>query len=101
MRASLFLAAAAGAVSFGFSQPASAGWDGCCEGGSVYVHHHVYYPPRYRHVYYVHRPAPLHVNVVDGCCAGPGWYPYGYRYSGYFAMPYYYRWQWRGRRGWW
>jgi hypothetical protein len=24
----------------------------------------------------------------------------GYNYPGYFAAPYYYRWQWRGRRHW-
>jgi hypothetical protein len=104
MRARLILAIAAGALGFGFSQPAVAGgWgdDYCCAGGRTYVHHHVYYPPRYRHIYYVHKPGPRHVHVVHGgeVCCGPR--HYGYRYSGYFARPYFYRWQWRGGRRHW
>ena len=106
MRARLFLAAAAGALGFAFSQPAAAGgivWDdGYCCAGTAYVHHHIYAPIRYRHVYHVHRPGPRHINVVHyppGCC-GPAYYAYGYGYPGYLAAPYYYRWQWRGRRGW-
>jgi hypothetical protein len=99
MRARLIMAAAAAALGFGFSQPAAAGgWDdsSCCE-GTVYVHHHVYAPIRYRHVYHVHRAGPRHINVVDypynyGCC-GPA---YTHRSWNYFAP--HYRWQWRGRR---
>jgi hypothetical protein len=80
----------------GFSQPAAAGgWDDsyCCA-GTVYVHHHLYYPPRYRHVYHVHAPGPLHVNVVHypyayGCCAA-----YADRPWGDFGPHY---WYWRGR----
>lgn len=100
MRARLIMAIAAAGLGFGFSQPAAAGgWDdsACCE-GTVYVHHHVYAPARYRHVYHVHTPGPRHINVVDypynyGCC-GP---VYAYRSWDYFAPRY--RWQWRGR-GW-
>ncbi|HZT48136.1 MAG TPA: hypothetical protein VFA64_09190 [Hyphomicrobiaceae bacterium] len=108
MRARVFLAAAAGALGLAFAQPAAAGgWDDgyCCEGGYVYVHHHVYYPPRYRHVYHAHVPGPRHINVVHypvydyGCC-GPWFRRLGYGYPGYFAAPYYYRWHWRARRHW-
>jgi hypothetical protein len=106
MRARLFLAIAAGALGFGFSQPAAAGgWDDGCCGGTVYVHHHVYYPPRYRDIYHAHVPGPRHINVVHagaydyGCC-GSRPFVLGYNYPGYFAAPYYYRWQWRGRRHW-
>jgi hypothetical protein len=102
MRARLIMGLAAGVLGIGLSQPAAAGgWDDsygyCCAGGRVYVHHHVYYPPRYRHIYYVHKPGPRHVHVVHDCC-GPRYYGYGY--PGYFARPYFYRWPWRGRRYW-
>ena len=67
MRARLFLAIAAGALGLAFSQPAAAGgWNdgyGCCA-GTVYVHHHVYAPVRYRHIYHRHVPGPRHINVV-------------------------------------
>jgi hypothetical protein len=99
MRARLIMAAAVVALGFGFSQPAAAGgWhDGDCCSGSVYVHHHVYYPPRFRHIYHVHTPGPLHVNVVHypyafGCCGSL----YAYRSWDYVAPPRY-RWYWRGR----
>lgn len=107
MRARLILAIAAGALGLGFGQPAAAGgWDDsyashCCAGGRVYVHHHIYQPPRYRHVYHVHKPGPRHVHVVHyphDCC---GARYYGYGYPGYFARPYFYRWQWRGARRHW
>ena|SRR3979490_2067622 len=98
MRARLIMAMAAAGLGFGFSQTAAAGgWDDsyCCQ-GTVYVHHHVYYPPRYRHIYHVHTPGPLHVNVVHpyaaGCCAPV----YTYRSWDYFAPRYH--WYWRGRR---
>jgi hypothetical protein len=77
-----------------FDRPAMAGgWgDGYCCAGTVYVHHHAYYPPRYRHIYHVHAPAPRHVNVVDpGCCAPV----YSYRAWDHFGSRYY--WPWRGR----
>ena len=101
MRARLLVAFAAAGLALGLSQPAAAGgWDdgSCCE-GSVYVHHHVYAPVRYRHLYHVHRPGPRHVNVVH--------YPYAadccgrvyYRSWDYFAPPRY-RWYWRGYRHW-
>ena len=99
MRARLLMATAAAALGFGFSQPAAAGgWhDGACCQGTVYVHHHVYYPPRYRHIYHVHTPGPQHVNVVHypyaygpGCCAPV----HAYRAWDYGPR---YRWYWRGR----
>ena len=100
MRARLILAGAAAALGLGLSQPAAAGgWDDsyCCEGGRTYVHHHVYQRPHYRHIYHVHKPGPRHVHVVHpGDCCGTRYYGYGY--PGYFAKPYFYRWQWRGRR---
>lgn len=104
MRTRLVLAIAAAALGLGLSQPAAAGgWDegyypapyyrgGCC-GSRVYVHHHIYAPPAYRHVYHFHRPGPRHVHIVHY----PG-YPYGY-HRGYFAPRYYYRWG--GGYGWW
>jgi hypothetical protein len=63
-------------------------------GSSVYIHHHVYLPPRYRHVYHFHRPGPVHVHVVHGGGAPWGWrYSYGprIRLGGYFAPRYTYR----------
>jgi len=95
MRARLIMAAAAAALGFGFSHPAAAGFDGCCE-GTVYVHHHVYAPARYRHVYHVHTPGPRHINVVDpyaGGCCGP---VYARRSWDDYFFPRY-RWYWRGR----
>ena len=101
MRARLILAAAAAALGFGFSQPAAAGgWDegGCCA-GTVYVHHHVYAPVRYRHIYHVHTPGPRHVNMVHPYAYGPGCcaprYAFGYRSWDFWAPRY--RWYWRGR----
>jgi len=97
MRARLVMEIAAAALGFGFSQPAAAGgWydGGCCE-GTAYVHHHVYAPIRYRHIYHVHTPGPRHINVVHpytgGCCAPV----YAYRSWDYWAPRY--RWYWRGR----
>ena len=95
MRARLIMAAAAAALGFGFSQPAAAGgWDDSYA-GTVYVHHHVYAPVRYRHIYHVHKVGPRHINVVHpyavGCCAPA----YAYRSWDYFAP--HYRWHWRGR----
>jgi hypothetical protein len=77
MRLSVIMAVTAAALGFGLSQPAAAGgWDDshCCYGGyggKVYIHHHVYAPPRYVHVYQFHRPAARHYHVVNfrpGCC---------------------------------
>jgi hypothetical protein len=85
MRLTMIMAVAAAAVGLGFSQPASAGgWDDGCCGGNVYIHHHVYYPPRYIHVYQYHRPFARHINVVH----------YGYDCCGYAARGAY-RWHWR------
>ena len=99
MRARLVMAIAAAALGFGFgfSQPAAAGgwYDGGCCAGTAYVHHHVYAPIRYRHIYHVHTPGPRHINVVHpyagGCCAPV----YAYRSWDYWAPRY--RWYWRGR----
>jgi hypothetical protein len=86
MMAALVVALGLG-LGLGWSQPASAGgWDyGCC--GNAYIHHHVYYPPRFVHVYHHYRPAARHYNVVhiDVCCGG-----------GYAPRRY-----WRGYRRWW
>ena len=88
MRVTILMAAAAAALGVGFSQPAAAGgWDvGCC-GGKVYVHHHVYYPPRYVHVYHHHKPrGARHVNVVHyyyGCCGAVESKPF-YRWRRYW-----------------
>ena len=51
------------------TQPAAA-WDDSHNrgfyGADVYVHHHVYAPPRrVRHVYNISRPGPYHVHVVQ------------------------------------
>lgn len=85
MRIPMFMAAAAAVLGFGFSQPASAGgWDrGCC-GDRVFIHHHVYYPPRFMHVYHHHRPiGARHLNVVH----------YDYACCGYFAPRRRYYWR--------
>lgn len=74
-------------------QPALAGGD-CCHGpgygsADVYIHHHVYLPPRrIKHVYHVHRPGPYHVHVVQYAnnpyVGGTYWRPrYYYRWRGY------------------
>ena len=92
MRMRLIMAVAAVALGFGlgFTQPAAAGgWDhGCC-GGNLYIHHHVYYPPRFVHVYHHYRPAARHINVVH----------YGYGCCGYYAPRRAYRWH--GHRRYW
>ena len=74
MRMRMLMAVTAAALGFGrgFSQPAAAGGrdHGCC-GGNAYIHHHVYYPPRFVHVYHHHMPAARHFHVVHyrhGCC---------------------------------
>jgi hypothetical protein len=95
MRARLIAAMAVVGLILGFSQPAAAGWDDsyCCT-GTAYVHHHVYYPPRYRHFYHVHAPRPRHIrgySYAYGCCAPV----YAYRPRDYFAPRYY--WYWGGR----
>jgi hypothetical protein len=97
MRESLIMALAGLGLGLSLSQPAAAGgWDdGYCCGGTVYVHHHVYYPPHYQHIYHVHSPGPRHVNVVHipyayGCC-GPVYDDRSWDYHG----PRY--WYWRGR----
>ena len=73
MRVAMIMAGALVAAGLGFSQPASAGgWEDPCCGGNVFIHHHVYYPPRFVHVYQHHRPFARHLNVVHydvGCCA--------------------------------
>jgi hypothetical protein len=89
MRLTMIMALALAALGFGLSQQAAAGgWDhGCC-GGNVYIHHHVYYPPRFVHVYHHHRPAARHLNVVH----------YNYDCCGYFAPRR--AWRWHYRRYW-
>jgi hypothetical protein len=84
MRTIMAVTAAALGFGLGFSEPAAAGgWDhGCC-GGNTYIHHHVYYPPRFVHIYHHHLPVTRHINVVHyrygGCC-------------GYFGPRRAYRW---------
>ena len=82
MRLTATLALAAAALGLGVSQPAAA-FDDTHGVGTVYIHHHVYYPPRYVHVYHHHRPAARHINVVHyahDCCG----YGHGRGY-GFFA----------------
>jgi hypothetical protein len=89
MRSRLIMAALAGGAALALSQPAAAFDDSHCCAGTVYVHHHIYKPARYKHVYHLHRPGPRHVHVyhhADGCCAVPP-------RRNYFAAGY--RWQWR------
>src|SRR5262245_61469750 len=96
MRSAVILAAAAAAVSLAATQPAAAWGDDTPGVGSVYVHHHVYGPVRYKHVYHLHKRGPEHVHVVH--------FPYGYRKhtaGGYFApwhdpRGYGHRWYWMG-----
>lgn len=90
MRAMLSLAAAALAIGVATVQPAAAFDDSlpyyAPYGSRITVHHHVYLPPRYRHVYHFHRPGPGHVHVVHG---GYPWAwrhrAYRYRLGGYFV----------------
>jgi hypothetical protein len=86
MRMRMIMVAMAAALGFGLgsSQPAAAGGrdPGCC--GNAYIHHHVYYPPRFVHVYHHYRPAARHYNVVHYnyvCCGGhaPRRHWHGYR----------------------
>jgi hypothetical protein len=90
MRPSMILASATIALGLALTPPAKA-WDGN-QGvyGTVYVHHHIYYPVRYKHVYHIHRPGPYHVNVIH--------YP-GERYAlgayGYAPQMY---WRWASHR---
>jgi len=79
------------------------GWDDsyCCA-GTVYVHHRVYCPPRYRHISHVHAFGPRHVNVVDypfaqGCCT-PVYSRLGWLRPAYWSYYRPYDWPWRGRR---
>jgi hypothetical protein len=87
MRLIMAVTAAVLGLGFGLSQPAVAGGGerGCC--GNAYIHHHVYYPPRFVHVYHHYRPTlrrhtAVHYNYV--CCGS------GTRYG-----------HWRGYRRWW
>jgi hypothetical protein len=89
MRTSTILASAAIALGLGLSSPAKA-WDDSRGYGTVYVHHHIYYPVLYKHVYHIHRPGPYHVNVIQY----PGaTFPLGV----YGCAPHDY-WQWAGNR---
>lgn len=80
----LTLAATALGLGLGLTQPAVAGWDDTHGNGTVYVHHHVYAPYRYRHVYHHHRPGPRHVHVVHYRDDPYAWH---YKSRGYY--PYY------------
>jgi hypothetical protein len=117
MRLTLIPALAAALLGLSAIQPAQAGgWDDsnpvptCCAPyappGTVYVHHHVYAPVRYKHIYHLHRSGPRHVHVVH-TPAAPCYEPCGYRrrayyWGGYFAPGYrgyqHAYWGWRGRR---
>lgn len=67
------------------------GWDDDYYYGPRAVYHHVYLPPRYVHIYHVHRPAPRYVHVIGYEHAGYEAYRYAhpYRYGIYWAAPYY------------
>ncbi|KAB2913018.1 MAG: hypothetical protein F9K29_17470 [Hyphomicrobiaceae bacterium] len=90
----VFLAIATGALGLTLSQPAAA-WDDSHYRGSLYIHHHVYYPPRVKHVYHVHRPGARHVHVVHYADRPHDYYysARGYPVHGYFGPRYYYRWR--------
>jgi len=83
MRTIMAVTAAALGLGLGFSQPATAGgWDrGCC--GHGYIHHNVYYPPRFVNVYHHYVPTVRRHNVHYRyqCCgyAPRRGYGYGYR----------------------
>lgn len=88
------LAGLAAAVTLAFAAPASAGgWDWRHDDrySDVVVHHHVYAPPRYVHVYHVYRPAPRYVHVIGYEHAGYAAYRFAhpYHYGHYWAAPYY------------
>jgi len=98
MRGKLMLAGALAAAGC-LSVPARAGGWGeapCC-GPTVYVHHHVYFPPVFRHVIELHRPDASHVHVIHyadtpyGACCAKG-FSYQRSYAGYFAGAIAYRW---------
>lgn len=90
----LAFAAALLGFSIGASQPAAAGWDDSHGYGTIYIHHHVYYPGRFRHVYHIHKPGPRHVHV------GPRRriHHYSAEGSSYWPRAYYRdaRWGWYG-----
>jgi hypothetical protein len=86
MRWKLLLAAAVAITGVNVSHPVAAGGRPPCCGGVVYVHHHVYFPAVYRHIYHLHRPDALHTHVIhfsgppySACCAPK----YAYWRSGY------------------
>ncbi len=95
MRALRMLLAAFGlaVVAAAAATPASAGGWGWDDGyyGERVVHHHVYLPPRYVHVYHVHAPARRYVHVIGYEHAGYHAYRYArpYHHGIYWAAPYY------------
>lgn len=105
MRAGLILAALATALTFGVgaAEPAAAGgWD---RGGTVYIHHHMFAPAQYRHIYHLHRPGARHVHYMHfgpryarpyRCC-GPR-FRNARTYAGFYASPRFYAYRWRWNR---
>ena len=97
MRSLTKLAIAAALLGFSFAQPAAAFDDsragygyGCCNygyGGTVYIHHHIYLQPRYRHVYHYHTTGARHFHAVHGNSYPWAWRGYR-RDAGYFEPRY-------------
>jgi hypothetical protein len=92
MRPAMILASATIALVLGVTLPAQA-WNDGRGYGTVYVHHHIYAPLRYKHVYHIHGLGPYHVNVIDlsGVSYAPGAYGSARRVY----------WHWAGDRGDW
>lgn len=87
MRALAVLAFAAAVLgfSFGASQPAAA-WDDSHGYGTIYLHHHVYHPGRFRHVYHIYKPTRRYAAIRRRAS-------YGYGASSYWPR-HHYRWAW-------
>jgi hypothetical protein len=80
----LSLAAAVLGLGLATSEPAKAGGDDTYGYGTVYVHHHVYAPNRYKHLYHYHQGGPRHIHVVNG-----GYDPHAWSYKTRGYYPYY------------
>jgi hypothetical protein len=92
MRALAVLAFAATLLgfSFGATQPAAA-WDDSHGYGTIYLHHHVYYPGRFRHVYHIYKPSRRYAHAIRHRV---GYGERTYAYTGSYWPRYHYRWDW-------
>ncbi len=82
--------AALAGLSWAASQPAAAFDDTYPRPVPLYrsavtIHHHIYLPPRYRHVYHIHRGGPEYAYFEPIRARRWGWRYEEVRLGGYFA----------------